>query len=282
MTRLITFADPEAVAERAAREIAQHIERARAERGVAHLVLSGGTTPERSYELLVAALEDWQGVEVWFADERCVGPEHDDSNYRMAREKLLDRIPVPAERVHRMEGELGPEQGAERYAQALRASAACSEGRGAEASTGEAPLTQTGSAGIAQAGNGAPSRDEQALPVLDVVVLGIGPDGHVASLFPDAPTLRAGEQAVCLGVHGSPKPPPERITLSLAVLRAARRCLLLATTAGKAQAIAGALAEPTPHVPSSLLRRERLTVIVDDAASPPPPVERQGADRENS
>jgi 6-phosphogluconolactonase len=244
MTRLITFADPEAVAVRAAREITQHIERAREERGVAHLVLSGGTTPERSYELLVDALEDWRGVEVWFADERCVGPEHEDSNYRMAREKLLDRIPVPPERVHRMEGELGPEQGAESYAQALRA-------------------------GVAS---------DQGLPVLDMVVLGIGPDGHVASLFPDAPTLQAGEQAVCLGVHGSPKPPPERITLSLAVLRAARRCLLLATTAGKAQAIAGALAEPTPHVPASLLRRERLTVIVDDAASPPAPVEREDAD----
>jgi 6-phosphogluconolactonase len=237
MTRLITFANAEAVAERAAREIAQHIERAREERGVAHLVLSGGTTPERSYELLADALEDWQGVEVWFADERCVGPEHVESNYRMAREKLLERIPVPAECVHRMEGEQGPEQGAERYAQAL-SSVTSNEG----------------------------------LPILDVVVLGIGPDGHVASLFPDSPTLQAGEQAVCLGVHASPKPPPERITLSLAVLRAARRCLLLATTAGKAQAIAGALGEPTPHVPSSLLRRERLTVIVDDAASPPPPV----------
>ncbi len=234
MTRLITLADAEAVAVRAAREIAQHIERARTERGIAHLVLSGGSTPERSYELLVEALEDWQGVEVWFADERCVGPEHEDSNYRMAREKLLDRIPVPAERVHRMEGELGPEEGAERYAQALAAGVKPSEG----------------------------------LPVLDVVVLGIGPDGHVASLFPEAPTLQAGEQAVCLGVHESPKPPPERITLSLAVLRAARRCLLLATTAGKAQAIAGALGPPGARIPASLLRRERLTVIVDDAASP--------------
>ena len=83
-------------------------------------------------------------------------------------------------------------------------------------------------------------------------------------------TLDAGERAICLGVHDSPKPPPERITLSLAVLRAARRCLLLATGAGKADAIAAALAEPTKHVPASLLVRERLTVIVDDAASPPP------------
>ena len=106
--------------------------------------------------------------------------------------------------------------------------------------------------------------------MLDLIALGIGPDGHVASLFPGAPTLDAGEQALCLGVHDSPKPPPERITLSLAVLRAARRCLLLATGAGKADAIAAALAEPTNHVPASLLVRERLTVIVDDAASPPP------------
>jgi 6-phosphogluconolactonase len=271
MTRLITFADAESVAERAAREIAQHLERAREERGVAHLVLSGGGTPERSYELLVDALEDWQGVEVWFADERCVGPEHEDSNYRMAHEKLLSRIPVPAERVHRMEGELGPEQGAERYARALSAGVASGGGT-------PAPAGDVQAAGEAPAGNGSSAESQRALPVLDVVVLGIGPDGHVASLFPEAPTLQAGEQAVCLGVHDSPKPPPQRITLSLAVLRAARRCLLLATTAGKAQAIAGALAEPTPHVPASLLRRERLTVIVDDAASPPPPVERQDAD----
>ncbi|MFI5008784.1 MAG: 6-phosphogluconolactonase [Solirubrobacterales bacterium] len=244
MTRLITLADAEAVAVRSAREIAQHLQRAREERGTAHLVLSGGGTPERAYELLAQALPEWEGVEVWFADERCVGPEHVESNYRMAHEKLLAHVPVPAERVHRMEGELGPERGAERYAEAL--------------------------AGVAA--------DEQALPVLDVVVLGIGPDGHVASLFPDAATLQAGEETVCLGVHDSPKPPPERITLSLAVLRAARRCLLLATSRSKAQAIAGALAEPTATVPASLLRRERLTVIVDDDASPPPPADRPDAD----
>ncbi len=99
-------------------------------------------------------------------------------------------------------------------------------------------------------------------------MLGIGPDGHVASLFPGAATLDAGEHALCLGVHDSPKPPPERITLSLAVLRAAPHCLLLATGAGKADAVQAMLAEPSRHVPASLLRRERLTVIVDDAASP--------------
>jgi len=125
----------------------------------------------------------------------------------------------------------------------------------------------------AEAGRGEGMEEDHlpiTLPVLDLIALGIGPDGHVASLFPGATTLDAGDEAVCLGVHNSPKPPPERITLSLAVLRVARRCLLLATGAGKADAIAAALAEPTHHVPASLLVRERLTVIVDDAASPPP------------
>ncbi len=239
MTRLTTLRDAEAVAVRAAAEIARELESAREQRGVAHLALSGGTTPARTYELLVEALPGWEGIEVWFADERCVGPEDEQSNYRMAAETLLGPASIPAERVHRMEGELGPEEGAERYAQALAERVAGGD------------------------------RRPPSPPVLDVVVLGIGPDGHVASLFPGAPTLDAGEQAVCLGVRDSPKPPPERITLSLAVLRAARRCTLLASGASKADAISAMLGEPSPHVPASLLRRGRLTAIVDDAASPP-------------
>jgi len=239
MTRICTLADHEKVAQRAAREIAQHIDSARRERGVAHVALSGGHTPERAHELLAEAIEDWRDVEVWFADERCVGPEDEQSNYLMVRRTLLERIPGARPTVHRMEGELGPETGAERYAQALQANVAA---------------------------------EEAGLPVLDVIVLGIGPDGHTASLFPGAPTLSSGEQAICLGVHNSPKPPPERITLSLAVLRAARRCLLPAVGAGKRDAVQGALGAATPHVPASLLRKERLTLILDDAASPPPPL----------
>lgn len=250
VTRLCTLLDAEAVAERAAREITQHLERAREERGVAHLALSGGTTPERTHELLAKTVEDWQGIEVWFADERCVGPEHPESNYLMVHKTLLEHISAAAPpRVHRMEGELGPEQGAERYAQELSTALA----------TGE-----------------------EGVPVLDVVVLGIGPDGHVASLFPGAPTLDAGAEAVCLGVHNSPKPPPERITLSMAVLRAARHVLLPATGAGKRDAIQGALGEATHHVPASLLRRERLMIVIDDEASPEAPSgTRQNADCKN-
>lgn len=241
MTRLTTLANAEAVAERATEELVRRLDSARRERGVAHLALSGGTTPGRTYELLADGLASWADVEVWFADERCVGPEDPESNFRLAREALLDRAGLPTERVHRMEGELGPEQGAERYAGVMSERIATGASRGS--GTNE-------------------------LPVLDVVVLGIGPDGHVASLFPGAPTLDAGERAVCLGVHDSPKPPPERITLSLAVLRAARRCLLLATGASKADAVAAMLGEQTEHVPASLLARERLSVILDDAAAP--------------
>ena len=107
--------------------------------------------------------------------------------------------------------------------------------------------------------------------MLDVIVLGIGPDGHVASLFPGAATLEAPAQEICIGVERSPKPPPERITLSLSMLRGARSCVLLATGPSKADAVAAMLGEPSAHVPASLLARERLTVIVDDAAAPPPP-----------
>jgi 6-phosphogluconolactonase len=242
VTRLTSCVDAETVAERAAAEVVRHVELAREQRGVAHVALSGGTTPGRTYELLALSPAEWHDVEVWFADERCVGPQDEQSNYRLAVETLLDVAGIPAERIHRMAGELGPEEGARGYALELTERVAHAE---------DQPSGQGGS-----------------VPILDLVVLGIGPDGHVASLFPGAATLDAGDSATCLGVRDSPKPPPERITLSLAVLRAARGCLLLATGASKADAVAAMLGEPSRHVPASLLRRERLTVIVDDAAAP--------------
>jgi 6-phosphogluconolactonase len=243
MTRLTACPDAETVAQRTAAHVARQLQSAREQRGVAHLALSGGTTPGRTYELLGAVPEHVQGVEVWFADERCVGPEDEESNYRLAVETLLAKGAIAPERVHRMLGELGPDEGARLYAEEL-----------------ERELS------------GAGPPDVGGVPVLDLVLLGIGPDGHVASLFPGAATLDAGEEEVCLGVSDSPKPPPERITLSLAVLRAARECVLIATGASKADALAAALGEPSRHVPASLLRRERLTVIADDAAAPAGPL----------
>lgn len=232
MTRLTTCPDADSVAERAAAHVVRAVGRAREQRGVAHVALSGGTTPGLTYELLRERAGELEGVEWWFADERCVGPDDEQSNYRLVERTLLAGGAIPLRRVHRMKGELGPEQGAADYAAQLTAAL------------------------------------PEALPVLDVVVLGIGPDGHVASLFPGAGALEAATTAVCLGVEDSPKPPPDRITLSLGVLRAARGCLLLATGAAKADAVDAMLGEQSAHVPASLLARERLTVIVDDAAAP--------------
>jgi len=237
MTRLTSCPDAESVAVRAAAHVRRVLEQARAERGVAHVALSGGGTPERTYRLLGEDPEALAGTEWWFVDERCVGPEDPESNYRLAEEALLGPAGIPSGLVHRMRGELGPDAGAESYENELR------ERFGGE--PGE-PVT------------------------LDLVVLGIGPDGHVASLFPGSATL-TDERALCLGVHDSPKPPPERITLSLPVLRAARDSLLLALGASKASAVAATLGEPTASVPASLLRRGRLTVITDDAAAPAAP-----------
>ena len=247
MTRLTTCADAMAVARRAADEVLRWVQAAREQRAVAHIALSGGSSPTLTYELLAREPERLRDVEVWFADERCVPPQEEQSNYRLASRALLSPAALPQLRIHRMEGELGPEEGARRYARELAAHVAPERSAPAQASLRSA---------------------DARLPALDLVVLGIGPDGHVASLFPDAPTLQADAESLCLGVHDSPKPPPQRITLSLPVLRAARRCLLLASGAEKAAAIAAMLAEPSRHVPASLLRRERLTVIVDDAASP--------------
>jgi 6-phosphogluconolactonase len=218
--------DDDGVARAAAALIGELLAASLAERGRAHLAISGGTTPGGTYRLL--SLPD--PVEVWFADERCVGPQDPQSNYLMARETLFDH--APGALVHRIEGELGAEAAAAAYAALLR---------------GRVPL------------------DGAGVPVLDVIVLGIGEDGHTASLFPDFPQLRA-SGAACLPVHDSPKPPPDRVTLSLEVLNAARSSVLLATGAGKAQALAAALGAPDPSVPSSLLDGSRLTVIADAAA----------------
>jgi 6-phosphogluconolactonase len=233
LTRLTSCPDAETVAARAAAHVRRELANAREQRGVAHLALSGGSTPEQTYRLLGEDGDALSATEIWFADERCVAPDDAESNYRMAAETLLAASGIPEQRVHRMPGELGPERGAESYELELRS--------GLESSA-------------------------RGVPAIDLIVLGIGPDGHVASLFPGAEALGGEERRLCLGVSDSPKPPPERITLSLPVLRAARGCLLLAIGASKADAVAAMLGEPTTHVPASLLRRERLTVILDDAA----------------
>ena len=183
------------------------------------IVLAGGSTPRRAYELL-ADIPDvaWGRVTILFGDERCVPANHADSNYRMAREALLDRV-APAT-VHRMPAELGPDEGAELYSPVVA-----------------------------------------SLAPLDFVLLGVGEDGHTASLFPGHPALNA--KGWALGIHDSPKPPPERVTLTLPVLRAARRVLILATGAGKADAVAKA---KRGEVPSGMIAGARWLIDREAAA----------------
>ena len=225
---IIREADAGAIAARAARTFEQLVEAAIDARGIAHVALAGGTTPAKAYELI--ALPLWSGVELWFGDERCVGPEDPDSNYRMVAETLLGH--AGGATVHRIEGELGAEAAASAYETELR---------------------------------GRLEMDGAGMAVFDLVLLGIGEDGHTASLFPGDPVLDA-RGVACVPVHNAPKPPPDRVSLALEVLRAARACVLLASGTGKAAALAGALGEPTNKVPSSLLARERLTIIADGDA----------------
>ena len=219
----------EAAATAAAR-LRSAIEDARRERGAAHVALAGGTTPRRTYQLLAEDMDDWTGVEVWFGDERAVGPEDPESNYRMVSETLLagDGGPV----VHRIEGERGAEGAAAAYATALQA---------------RVPI-------------------EEGVPVLDVALEGLGPDGHTASLFPGNPAVQA--MGVCVAVHDAPKPPPDRITLTVPVLRAARSIVFLATGSEKADAVRGLLGGPNPDLPASLLGGDRTELIADRDAAP--------------
>jgi len=232
--RLTTVADPAAAATKCAETLARDLRAALSARGSAHLALNGGSTPRPVYEQLPALLEDWSGVHVWFGDERCVPPDHEDSNFRLASGTLIEGAGLRGDQVHRMRGELGPEEGAKAYAAEL------------------AEHLELGDGG---------------LPVLDVVHLGLGPDGHTASLFPNHPALRVTGWAT-VGITDSPKPPPERISLSLGCLNLARRRILHTVGEDKRAAVERVLAPADPGTPASLLQRFGLELIVDDAAHP--------------
>ncbi len=238
MTRISTFPDPQAAAEHAAAEIARALVEALEQHGVAHLALSGGNSPQPAYAALAGLLDDWSAVHLWYCDERCVPPDDADSTHRLVRETLLAPIAAlgrTSPNEHRVRGELAPEEAAREYEQELRASVGAAESDG--------------------------------VPVLDVALLGIGEDGHTASLFPGHPEVHDDSGALCLPVRNSPKPPPERVTLALPVLRAARHVLLLAVGAGKAEALAATLRGPDPRIPASLVAGERLHVLADAAAA---------------
>ena len=208
----------------AAERVAQMLASAVRERGRASLALSGGSTPKAMHQALAELPEvPWDRIDVYFGDERCVPPDHPDSNYRMAKESLFDRVPLPSHAVHRPEAERPDRDGAARAYEALLPAA------------------------------------------IDVVVLGIGEDGHTASLFPGAASLAENVRRY-IAVTG-PKPPPERLTFTPVSLAAARTLLMLASGSGKAEPVARALRGAWDPVttPSQLARRGLW--IVDTGAA---------------
>jgi 6-phosphogluconolactonase len=190
-----------------------------------HVALSGGSGPRPAYERAGILRPDWSRVELWWVDDRCVPPADGRSNYRIIRESLLDGLARPPAELHRIRGELTPEDAAAEYDAALE--------------------------GV----------------VLDLAVMGIGPDGHTASLFPNASTLDETERRA-VAAEGGMEPFVPRVTMTRPVLGAARAMLYLATGAGKAEAVKRAFAdEPSPDTPASLVRGERTIAILDPAAA---------------
>ena len=207
--RVHVLDDAEAVARHAADAIGERIDAARHDGRALHIALAGGSTPKRAYELLARVAGSWAHVHLWLGDERWVPEDDPDANVRMVRESLLAGARDGAPVLHPVPSPEVPEDAAWLYRLEVL------------------------------------SHMPEA--VFDVVLLGMGPDGHTCSLFPGHPVLDVREAPVA-PVRDSPKPPPERVTLTLPVVRDARFTLLLVTGAGKRDALAAALAgdESTP------------------------------------
>ena len=226
------FPDPAAVARAAADAIEADARAALADRGRFSLVLSGGSTPKLLYTLLAAEYAhrlDWPRVDIYFGDERCVAPDHPDSNFRTANLAMLAALPAA---VHRIPAELGPRVAADIYAGAL----------------------------------------PQTVPLFDLVLLGMGPDGHTASLFPGH------DFAADRGRHVTPATAPagfaipDRVSLTGEALGSSRRVLALITGKDKAHRLAEVLRERssgTPTFPMSRIRPEGVEFLVDEAAATP-------------
>ena len=198
------------------------------------IALTGGSSPRVAYERAADADVDWSQAGLWFGDERCVEPEDGRSNYGMAKDALLDLIGGAAPQVHRMQGELGPHDGAEAY---------------------ERDLHDVFGAGM---------------PELDLVLLGLGPDGHCASLFPHQAALDE-QDRLAVGVEkAGMEPQVPRITLTLPVINAASRVVFLVTGVEKADAVARAWeGDPEPGTPASLVAPAsgELLVLLDPPAA---------------
>jgi 6-phosphogluconolactonase len=239
---VFVHADGDLLAKAAAARIVTRTADAIGAGGHAHLVLTGGGIGTKVLAALAAepavAAIDWSKVDFWWGDERFAPTGDPERNETGARAALLDHIAVDPARVHPMAGPDGPD-GDDPDAAAARYAAELAEAAG--------PRTA-------------------AYPVFDVVMLGIGPEGHVASLFPELPAVYDDRPVVA--VRNSPKPPPTRISLTFGPIRAAREVWILASGAEKAEAVARALAdEPEDKLPAAGARGTARTLFLLDTAA---------------
>ncbi|WP_018333618.1 6-phosphogluconolactonase [Actinomycetospora chiangmaiensis] len=251
---IVTHPDDGSVAADGAARLLAALAAAQAERGVASVVLTGGGIGIAMLEAVAASPDlgsvDWSRVEVFWGDERFVPAGSEDRNDVQARAALLDEVDLDPARVHPMasstpgpsaleaEDSADPDQGAQAYAQVLT-----------EAAT--------------RLGEGVPG-----IPAFDVLLAGCGPEGHTLSVFPDSPAVHATAAGV-VAVRDCPKPPPTRISLTLAAARSARQVWLVATGEGKADALARAAHGATEvEVPlAGLAGTERTLWLLDEAAA---------------
>jgi 6-phosphogluconolactonase len=228
------FGSPEELSEAAAREFAVKAERAIEERGRFVVVLAGGSTPETTYRVLASEYADgvdWSRVHAFFGDERSVPPDDDDSNYRMASAVLLDRVPVGS--AHRMRGELPPDRAAEAYEEELRT-----------------------------------FFESEEVPRFDLILLGVGGDGHTASLFPETSALEVNDRWVV--ANPVLKLDTTRITLTVPVLNAARAVIFLVAGEDKAEALEKILegnADPRAYPATLIQPQGGPEWIIDQAAA---------------
>jgi 6-phosphogluconolactonase len=200
--------DPQAVATEAAARVVAAAEAAIALHGHFSIALSGGSTPKAMFAVLAAeplrSAIDWAKVHVFWGDERCVGPDHEQSNYRMAREALLAKVPVPGDNIYRMRGELDPREAAREYDQLLQ--------------------EHFPSGGV------------------DLNLLGMGDDGHTASLFPGTEALKE-TQHRCVA-NFVPKLNSWRLTMTATFINESSEVMIVVAGAGKAQRVASVLEGP--------------------------------------
>jgi 6-phosphogluconolactonase len=233
---------PEAVAIAAARLFADTATQAAATRGMARIAISGGSTPQAMFELLAdpaqpfLAQVPWDKLELYWVDERCVPPTDTESNFRMTNEAMLSKVPLPADHVFRMLGELDPEEAASRYESTLRSSMRL---EGAES------------------------------PAFDLVLLGMGDDGHTASLFPHTAALH--ELGRLVVANHVPQKDTWRITLTSPVINAGVEVAFLIEGSAKTDVLAEVMTGPRDpeRLPSQLVRptNGKLRLLLDEAAA---------------